>query len=56
MEIVPAKPTKEASAKDVVKDGSGNKAGDGSQQEQHLLLQEINAYKLSTIIPVGKCT
>lgn len=43
----------EASAKDVVKDGSGNKASDGSQQEQHLLLQEINAYKLSTMIAIG---
>jgi ZIP family zinc transporter len=43
----------EASAKDVVKEGSSNKASDGSQQEQHLLLQEINAYKLSTMIAIG---
>ena len=43
----------EASEKDVVKDGGGNKASDGSQQEQRLLLQEINAYKLSTMIAIG---
>jgi zinc transporter, ZIP family len=43
----------EPSTKDVVRDGSGNKAGDGNQQEQQLMLQEINAYRLSTMIAIG---
>jgi zinc transporter, ZIP family len=43
----------EASAKDVTKEGNGNKASDGRQHEQQLLLREINAYKLSTMIAIG---
>jgi len=43
----------ELTTKDVGGDGSGNKATDGSQQEQQLMLQEINAYRLSTMIAIG---